>query len=73
MLSRNNLSKQYEMNLQDQNNLVRSEMIKLYEMITAKIQIMENLNAPKSDMRRVVEQQLAVKTILENYFDFYIS
>ena len=59
------------MKLENQNNLVKAEITKLYEMLTTKIEEMEKLNAPRPDVRRVANQQFAVKTILENYFDFH--
>jgi hypothetical protein len=59
------------MKLENQNNLVKAEITKLYEMLTTKIEEMEKLNAPRPDVRRLAKQQFAVKTILENYFDFH--
>jgi len=59
------------MKLENQNNLVKAEITKLYEMLTTKIEEMKKLNAPRPDVRRVIGQQFAVKVILENYFDFH--
>ena len=59
------------MKLENQNNLVKAEITKLYEMLIIKIEQMEKLNAPRPDVRKVVGQQMAVKAILENYFDFH--
>ncbi len=60
-------------NLENQNNIVKAELTKLYEMMITKVEKMEKINAPRPDVRRVAEQLMILKSLLENYFDFYNS
>lgn len=58
------------MELQNQNNIVKAELTKLYEMLITKVDQLEKIKAPKSDIRRIINQQFSVETMLKNYFDF---
>ena len=57
--------------LENQYNLVKSEMIKLHDMLTKKVEEMEALNTSRFQVRSVEAQLCYVNTILKNYFDFF--
>ena len=59
------------MTLENQNNLVKTEITKLYEMLGNKINEMKKMNVVNSDVLRLITQQFEVKQILINYFDYY--
>ena len=58
------------MNLENQNNKVKEELITLYQMMKFKAEQIDGI-APRHELRRLEGQILQVKTILENYFDFH--
>ena len=57
------------MNLENQNNKVKEELLTLYQMMKFKAEQIDGI-APRHELRRLEGQILQVKTILENYFDF---
>lgn len=58
------------MELETQNNIVKAELIKFNEMLSAKVKSMEKINAYKPDIRCVAGQQFVVETLLKNYFNY---
>jgi hypothetical protein len=57
------------MELVNQNNLVKIELKRLYDMLGDKLLHMEKINASRPDIRRVTNQYYEVKHLLRNYFD----
>jgi len=60
-----------QMELENQHNKTKIELTRLYEMLSLKIIEMESVKAPRPNIRRMINQEMAVKTILENYFNFH--
>lgn len=61
------------MKLEDQNNIVKNEIEKLHYMFSEKINVMEQMNAPCSEIRRLIDRRSELENILANYYDFYNS
>jgi len=57
------------MKLVNQNNLVKIELKRLYDMLGDKLNHMEKNNVSRPDIRRVANQYYEVQHLLRNYFD----
>lgn len=57
----------------DQYELVKSNLIELYNMLINKLKYMESINAPRPDIRKIIEQIDVLKAMLRGSFDFDVS
>ena len=58
------------MNLTEQHNQVKEELLTLYQMMQVKLESIKGV-APRSEVRRVEDEMRKLLFVLENYFDFH--
>jgi hypothetical protein len=58
------------MNLTEQHNKAKEELLTLYQMMVVKIESIKGI-APRSEVRRVEDELRKLRFVLENYFDFH--
>lgn len=59
------------MKLEEQNKIVKKELLKLYDMLSNKILEMEKANAPRFEIRKVIGRRSEVQNILEIHYNFH--